>query len=166
MAGMLESLENQLNEVLVKKAPVQLPENARKWIATYAWVFALIGLIFGVLGFFPLLAAIGFVSVWGAAVGAGGYVIMAWISLIVMAGYLVVLAIATPKLKRMEKTGWNLLFYSAAFFFVYDVFNWLRYPSFSSVFGLVWNVLWAVVGFYFIFQIRSYFKDKTAASKK
>ncbi len=45
----LNNLETKLNDVFVKNAPFQIPENGRKWIATYAWVFALIGLVLGVL---------------------------------------------------------------------------------------------------------------------
>jgi len=154
----VEGLETKLNELLVTKAPFQLPENARKWIAQYAWIFALVGLIFGVLAFFPLLAAVGFVSTVGIAVGAGGYVFMAWLSLLVLLGYLVVLGIAVPKLKAKQADGWNLMYYSTLFFFVYDVFNWLRYMSLGSTFSLVWNSAGTIVALYITFQVRSYFK--------
>lgn len=159
---LVEGLETKLNELLVTKAPFQIPENARKWIAQYAWIFALVGLVLGVLAFFPLLAAVGFISTFGTAVGAGGYVAMAWVSLLVLLGYLVVLGIAIPKLKAMQPVGWNLVYYSTLFFFAYDVFNWLRYPNFGSSFGLIWNVAATVVALYVIFQVRSYFKGGKA----
>ncbi len=160
MATSLESLETKLNEVLVTKAPVQLPESWRKWLATYSWVFALIGFIFGVATVLLLLPLLGIASVFGAAVGAGGYVLFAWLSLIVFAGYVVLLGVAIPKLKRMEKAGWNLIFYSTLFFFVYDILKVLTNFGAGSVFGLVWSAFVTVVSLYFTFQIRSKFVSK------
>lgn len=157
----LPNIEEKLNEVLVKNAPVQLPENIRKWIATYAWAFSLIGCVFGVFTILPLLAILGVASVFvtTTVVGAGHLVLFSWIALLVLIGYVVLLGIATPKLKRLEKSGWDLIFYSAIFFLVYDIVGWLQYPRIGAFFGLLWQLAWAVVGFYFIFQVRSYFKN-------
>lgn len=156
----MKQLENKLNELLVTKAPFQLPEKARKWIATYAWVFALVGLILGVLAFFPLLAGLGIVSSFGVTYGSGRLLVLAWLSLAAMAAYLVVLAMATPKLKRKEAGGWNLIYYATLAYFVYDVVYALSDFSAGSFMGLVWNLLWLVVSLYFIFQVRSQFKGK------
>jgi hypothetical protein len=163
---MLDKLETKLNELLVTKAPVQLPANWRKWMGTYAWVFALIGLVLGILLIMGLFAVLGLTTALVAAVGGTNYVFFAWVSLLILVGYVVLLGVATPKLKRMEKAGWNLIFYSNLFFLVYDVFNWLRYINFGSIFGLIWDVLWAIVGLYFVFQIRSQFTGKKPAAKK
>lgn len=160
MSTSLQSLETKLNEVLVTKAPVQLPENWRKWLATYAWVFALIGFVFGIVTVLLLLPLLGFASVLGTTVGAAGYVLFAWLSLIVLAGYVAVLGVAIPKLKKMQKAGWNLIFYSTLFFFAYDVFNALTNFGAGSVMSLIWNALTTVVSLYFIFQIRSKFTAK------
>ncbi|MEI7682912.1 MAG: hypothetical protein WCJ24_01255 [Candidatus Saccharibacteria bacterium] len=162
---MLDKLETKLNEVLVTKAPFQLPENWRKWLGKYAWVFALVGLIFGIFTVMELLAILGLT---GAIVGAAGHIdllLIVWISFLIQVGYVVLLAVATPKLKRMEKSGWNLIFYSNIFFLAYDVFNWIRNISFGSISGLVLEVLMAVVGLYFVFQIRSQFVHKATAHK-
>ena len=158
----LSQLENKIDEV-VKKAPFQLPESARKWIADYAWIFALVGLVLGVLSFFPLLAVVGLVSTFGVAVGAGFAVLMAWLSLAVLLGYLVVLAIAVPKLKNKQPMGWDLCYYSTLFFFAYDVLNWVRYPA--GIVGLSWNAIGTAAGLYFLFQVRSYFKKTKVATK-
>ena len=140
----MQEIEKKLEELLVKKAPVQIPENARKWIATYAWIFALVGVIFSVLAFLPLLAAVGFVSVVGTAVGAGGSVVMVWLSLIVLVGMGAVLAIAVPKLKAMNRSGWQLLYYAALFSVAYGLVTSLRSPL-VFMFTIVWTVLWAVL---------------------
>lgn len=170
MASALESLETKLNEIMVTNAPVQLPENWRKWLATYAWVFALIGLIFGIFTCLALLPLIGLASVFGAAAGAAGFVLFAWLALFVLIGYTVLLGVATPKLKRMEKGGWNLIFYSTLFFFAYDVLNTIRYISVGSIFTLIWHVITTGISLYFIFQVRKYFLGKkvadTPAAKK
>lgn len=163
MASSLESLETKLNDVLVKNAPFQLPEGARKWIATYAWIFALVGLIFGAFTCLALLPLLGFASVVGTAVGAGGYVFFAWLSLLVLIGYTILLGVATPKLKRMEKSGWNLIFYSSIFFFAYDVLKALTNFGAGAIFSLVWSVITTTVGLYFIFQVRKYFLGKKIA---
>ncbi len=166
MAGSLDSLETKLNEVLVTNAPFQLPENFRKWLATYAWIFALIGLVFGIFSLLILLPLLGFASVLGTAVGSAGLVFFAWLSFAVLLGYVILLGIATPKLKRMEKSGWNLIFYSTLFFFAYDVFNALRDFGAGAIFTLIWNVLVTTVSLYFIFQMRSYFMGKKPAAVK
>lgn len=160
----MKELENKLNEMLVTKAPVQLPENVRKWIGTYAWVFALVGLVLGVLAFFPLLAGLGIVSTFGVAYGSGRLLVLAWLSLIAMAAYLIVLGIATPKLKAKQPRGWDLIFYATLAYFVYDVVYALSYISAAAIMGLIWNLLWLTVSLYFIFQVRSQFKG--SAKKK
>lgn len=166
----MKELENKLNDILVVNAPVQLPESARKWIATYAWVFALIGLVLGVFAFFPLLAGLGIVSSFGATFGSGRLLVMAWVSLLAMAAYLVILGIATPKLKKKEAGGWDLIYFATLAYFVYDIVYALSYISAAAIMGLIWNLLWLVVSLYFIFQVRSQFKggakSKVAAKKK
>jgi hypothetical protein len=168
----LDQLESKLDEVFVKKAPFQIPENGRKWIAQYAWIFALVGLILGILAFFPLLALVGLVSTVGVVVGAGFAVLLAWVSLAVLAAYLVVLAISVPKLKKQERAGWQLTYYSMLVFFVYDIINWLAAPA-VNFFGFVLNTIGVIAGLYILFQVRSYFKagkelkvEKLVASKK
>lgn len=162
---MLQSLETKLNEMLVTNAPFTLPLNFRKWLGTYAWIFALIGVVLGALAILPLLALIGFGTAIVAAVGEANVMFFVWVSLFIMIGYTILLGVATPKLKRMEKSGWDLIFYSSLFFLAYDVFTWLRYVSFGSTFSLIWNVLWALVGLYIIFQVRSQFIGKKTAEK-
>lgn len=161
----LNSVENKLNELLVKKAPFQLPDNVSKWLAEYAWLFALIGCILGVLAFFPLLAVLGLASALSVVAYTGGALLFAWLAFLVLIGQTVVLGVAYPKLKRMEKAGWNLIFYGALFFAVYDVLDWLRYDNLFNIPLLIWNVFWAIVGLYIVFQIRRYFVASPAASK-
>ncbi len=166
--SVLQSIENKLDEALVKNAPFQLPEGLRKWIADYAWVFTLIGFILGTLSALFFLPLLGFVSVVGTTANAGRFALFSWIAFIVLVGYVVLLGLATPKLKDKQKRGWDLVFIGALALLVYNFVAWLQLPSVGSFFGLLWNVAWAVLGLYIIFQVRSYFVtvSKTAASKK
>lgn len=155
----MEDLEKKLEVIFVKKAPYQIPEKGRKWIAEYAWVFALAGLIFGGLAALSLLAVVGLVSAVGVAIGAGGYVLLSWLSLIALVAYLVVLAMALPKLKAKQRAGWQLIYYSTLFFLVYDVLNWLAYIRLTpSIFSLIWYVVSVGIALYVLFQVRSEFK--------
>lgn len=163
----MENLETKLNELLVTKAPFQIPEKARKWIADYAWIFALIGLILGVLAFFPLLATIGLVSTFAVAAGAANNVLMAWLSLGALGAYLVVLGISIPKLKQKQMSGWRLSFYSALAFFVYDIV--LAFTAITSSNGLstfLMNIIWLVATLYVLFQIRGQFKGAKSSTQK
>ncbi len=160
----MKQLENKLNQLFVEKAPFQLPESARKWIAQWAWLFAVVGLIIGIMAFFPLLAGLGLISTFGVVFASGRFWALAWLSLIAMAAYLVVLGIAIPKLKARQAQGWNLIYYATLAYFAYDVVYALSYVTAASVMGLFWNLIWLVVSLYFIFQVRSQFKG--SASKK
>jgi len=168
----MKELENKLNDMLVTKAPVQLPESARKWIATYAWIFALVGFVLGVFAFLPLLAGLGIISSFGVAYGSGRFIVLAWLSLAAMAAYLVVLGMATPQLKAKKPRGWDLIYFATLAYFVYGVIYALSYISVGAIMSLIWNSLWFVVSLYFIFQIRSQFKggakavNATPAKKK
>lgn len=162
----MASLEEKLHEVLVTKAPVQIPEKGRKWIATYAWIFALVGLVIGVLAFFPLLAALGIVSTFGATYASGRMWAMAWLSLIAMAAYLVVLGIAVPKLKAKQAQGWSLIYFATLAYFAYDVAYAISYISAGAIMNLLWNMIWLVLSLYVIFQVRSQFKGSVKPGRK
>jgi hypothetical protein len=162
----MKQLEHKLNELLVTKAPFQLPDSARKWIVEYAWIFALVGLVLGLMAFFPLLAGLGLVSSFGVVFGSGRLIALAWLSLLAMGAYLVVLGIATPKLKNKEAGGWDLIYLATLAYFVYDVVYALSYISAAAIMGLIWNLIWLVVALYFIFQVRSQFKGKSSVKKK
>ena len=157
----MKKLENKLNDLLVTKAPFQLPENARKWIAEYAWVFALIGLVLGTLGAFSLLAILGFASTVATVAGATKYIFFAWISLLALVGYLVVIGMAVPKLKNKEARGWDLIFYSELAYFGYCALYALSYIGAGAIYTLFWNLVGLMISLYFIFQVRSQFKGTT-----
>ena len=163
----MDSLEKTFNDMFVKNAPFQIPEKGRKWIADYAWIFALIGLIVGGFWFLGVLSVLGIFSIVATAAGVGGYVLFSWLSLLILGAYLVVLGISVPKLKAKQLSGWKLTYYSMLFFFVYDILNFVAYLGAGALMGLLWNLLWLVAALYVLFQVRSQFKgaDKPATKK-
>ncbi len=164
----MDSLEKKLDEVLVKKAPVQLPENAKKWIVEYSPYF---GLAFGIIG---LLMTLGF---WGAGHTVNNFAsnvdalnraygiettvstpslgITFWLALLALLGWSIINIVAFPGLKARSKAkGWNLLFYSTLVYALYDVFNAVYS---SDIFSMIFPLVGIVVSLYFLFQIRSYY---------
>lgn len=164
---LLQKLEHTLDEVFDKKAPYQLPRNARKSLAGAMWVIAL---IFGVLqlwaawGFWHLghvtNAFVDYANSLSAAYGTGETVqhlgFFYYLSLIVLAVDAVLLLLAVPGLKAFKKQGWNFLFYSLLVNVLYGVVR-----TFSDIGGGIGQILWSLVasgiGAFFLFQIREQF---------
>ncbi|HKU18043.1 MAG TPA: hypothetical protein VJP80_02105 [Candidatus Saccharimonadales bacterium] len=172
--GQLEKFELQLDELLNKKAPFSLPPNGRKALAHALWWIAL---IVGVLELWSAFAlwhlghavdhavdVINSLSTYyggPAAVTTPHLGLFYYLTLIVMAVVGVVMLLATPQLKNMKKSGWNLLFYAALFEAVVAVLR-----LFSNVGGGITNFLGAAVGAvvaaYFLFQVRDFFTHASA----
>ena len=158
----LKTIEDKMIEI--NKGLPQLPPDWKNWLAQYAWVFALIGAVVGAILVLVLINTVLFVTAVVTTTDTLGYIVqqpahhyvaLAWLALVVLVGYVAVLAISVPKLKAMLKSGWNLSFYSALFFLGYDIFFWLQSPG--AVFNLIGNLIGAAIGFYFLFQIREKF---------
>ena len=133
-----------LEYYLVKKAPYQIPENAKKWIVQWGpWI----ELVLLILALPVLLLALGisaaFVPFASAGV-AGGFSLVV-IILVVQLGLEVA---ALPGLFARKRQGWTLAFYAQILSFV------------TSLFGrnIIGALLSLVVGLYVLFQIRSYYK--------
>lgn len=172
-----KKLESNLDNALVKKAPFQLPEEARKLIVEWSpWI----NLVLGILG---LLAAkwlwdaghtvnklVDYVSTltqgYAAPVQKLGFFFYAsLLSLIISA---VLMLIAVPGLKAKSKSrGWDLAFYAVLFNLVYGVV-YLFADQGGEVGRLISTAVSTIVGLYILFQIRGYYKDgaRTTADKK
>lgn len=169
MSEPLSSLEAKLDEVFVKKAPWQLPEKAKKWIATYSPWFGLIGGVLGLLAALSLWRAghevdnlVNYANqlskAYGGAVNTTHLGLSFYIALIALVAQSVVSIVAFPGLKARSKAkGWNLLFYAALVNVLYDVFRAVYY---SSVSGFIGALIGTVISFYFLFQIRSQYTAK------
>ncbi|HSX32759.1 MAG TPA: hypothetical protein VLF91_00255 [Candidatus Saccharimonadales bacterium] len=176
--SVLQNLETKLNDLLVKKAPYQIPDNGRKNIAGALWW---ITLVFGILqlwlawGFWHLGHAVNqivdytnalqraygvpaAVSVQAQHLGMAYY-----LALLMLALDGVILLLATSGLKAKQKSGWNLLYYSVLLNAVYGLVR-----VFSSVGGgigaLISVAISSLLGAYVLFQVREYFMGKHAAA--
>jgi hypothetical protein len=168
----MHQLEEKLNELLVKKAPFQIPENGRKGIVgVMPWV-TLIGGILMLLAAWGLYQAATVVSYWadwantfGSATGMPytptGLSFMIWVSLALIVVEAVLFFMAFPALKAHQKKGWNLLFYVTLLNAVQSVVQLFGYSNLSSV---IFSLLGTVVGLYVLFQIRSYYTGAASAA--
>lgn len=130
-----------LDFYLVKKAPFQIPDNAREWIVKFGpWITVVLLILLLPL----LLVALGIGAVFvpfGGVGYAAGFGIMT-IVLIVELGLMIA---ALPGLFARKMAGWTLLFYSQLVGIVYNVFTG------SVVSGL----LMGLIGLYILFQVRT-----------
>jgi hypothetical protein len=130
-----------LDFYLVKKAPFQLPENAREWIVKFGpWITVVLLILLLPL----LLVALGIGAVFipfGGVGYAAGFGIMT-IVLIIELGLMIA---ALPGLFARKMAGWTLLFYSQLVGIVYNVFT-------GNVVG---GLLMGLIGLYILFQVRT-----------
>lgn len=171
----MDSIEKKLDELLVKKAPFQLPENAKK--ALVQWM-PWINLVFGVLQLWAALAfwnlahlandltnyANSLYEVTGVETRVQSLNVFFWVSMFVLLADGVLILAAFPGLRARSKAkGWNLLFYALILNALYGVFR-----LFSEVGGgfaaFFWAAVWTVTGAYFLFQVRSHYKDTKSTS--
>jgi hypothetical protein len=167
---MQEQLETKMEEYLVKKSPVQIPENGRK--ALVQWM-PWIALVFGVLS---LLSALG---LWNLAHRANdlinlsdqisrayggpgvstnyGFVFYAAFVVLLVSGLLMVLSFMP--LKNRQKRGWDLALLGVVVNFVYGIVY--LFSGVGSVAGrFVSTILSTLIGLYLLAQIRSYYLGK------
>ena len=129
---------------LVKKAPIQLPDNAKEWIVQYGpWIT----LVVLVLTLPVLLAVLGIGTVLMPFAGVGyatGFGFVA-IGLIIEIGLTVM---ALPGLFARKMSGWTLLFYARLVSLVAGVLSG----------AVVSALLVALISLYLLFQVRQLYK--------
>jgi hypothetical protein len=168
----MHQLEEKLNDLFVKNAPFQVPENGRKGIVgVMPWV-ALVGGVLMLLAAWGLYQAAVAVSYWadwantlGSAYGApytpSSLSFFVWISLALIVVEAVMFFIAFPALKAHQKKGWNLLFLVTLLNAAQAVLQMFGYSSPGS---LIFSLLGSVVGLYLLFQIRGYYTGAAPAT--
>lgn len=132
---------------LVKKSPIQLPENVKAWIVKYGpWIDAVLlvmSLPFLLLALGISTVALPFIGVAAPGVAAG--IGLLWV--ITLAQF-VLMAAALPGLFAQKKQGWMLVFYGEAVALVVGILQ-------GNIIGAL---VGALIGFYILFQIKSYYK--------
>jgi uncharacterized membrane protein len=166
VSGPLAQFEAWLYEVLVAKAPFQIPKAAKDWIVRYGpWLTLAAGILIALLvipSIMTALAFTGYSATYGGVYGAAlvGSVIgpMFYVALIVLAVQLVIMFVSVPMLLKRQRKGWLLVFYSSVISLVYTVINSFSYGYFNFG-GLLMGLIGAAIGMYVIFQIRNYYKS-------
>jgi len=166
MAG-TNGIEAKLDEALVKKAPFQIPENAKKVIVEWIpWL----NLVFG------LFALWGAYSLWNwahtvnqlanyvnsfAAYYGGSTVVKnhltatVYVSLAVLAAEAVLYIAAFPGTRAKKKSGWNLMYYAVLLNAVYGLV--LMFTDYGGVGNFIGYLIGTVIGLYILFQLRSHY---------
>jgi hypothetical protein len=168
----LGKLETSLDEALNKKAPFKLPENVRKWVAVNLWWISL------VTGLLQLWAAW---SLWdlghkvdrvidlyneylGDYYSVDDLGMFYYIALIGMAVVGALLLLATPALKAMKKSGWDLLLWALVVEAGVAVAQ--LFAEFGGFGDFLMSVIAAVVGAFFLFQVREHFMKSMPKKSK
>lgn len=132
-----------LDFYLVKKAPFQIPDNAREWIVKWGpWITVFLLIIS--LPFLLLALGISAVFLPFSGVYAPG-IAFAWVFLVVQLGLMVA---SLPGLFARTAAGWRMAFYARL---AGILFGLLSYQIVSALLG-------GLIGLYILFQIRTLYK--------
>jgi len=168
----LDTLETKLDELLHKKAPVQLPPNVRGWIARNIWWLSVLG---GLSLLWSSVVLWQFGHAVDRAVDIYGYPtspvylhhlgLFYYLALLSMAGTGVLLLIAAANLKDMRRTGWLYLFYAQLLQAATAIFQLFTGYDAGGGFGhFLGTLIGLVVSTYVLFQIRDRFTLAGAAA--
>lgn len=155
-SGPLAKFEAWLYDLLVSKAPVQLPPKAKEVLVTVApWAVLVVAVlllptIFAVFSLGTTLS-----GVYDAyIIATAGPIYYVGIAILVVQVVLMALSIV-PLMKR-QRNGWLLAFYSSTISVVYSAVAALGYFNLGN---LVMGLIGAAIGYYVLFQVRSYYKS-------
>jgi hypothetical protein len=155
-AGAPKDLIGFLDYYFVNKAPFQIPQTGREWLAQFGpWI----AVVFLVLSLPALLLLLGIGSPlapfrvggyrWAYSEGYGwSYTNAHWLWLIGLAVPFVLLALALPGLFARKMSGWRLAFYA-------ELVNVVAGVLMLDVVGAL---IGAIIWFYVLFQIRPLYK--------
>ncbi|MPR36114.1 hypothetical protein [Salmonirosea aquatica] len=135
-------LEKELRDVFANFPA--FPESLIELLVTIAPWGALIGAIFGILGFLSLVGIGSFVSVASIGMGAYGSTWKMWVSILGLGIASVIYLLAFSPLRARRKRGWDLMYYA---FLLNLVINAITF----SIFGLIISFL---IGGWILFQVR------------
>lgn len=159
----LQTLEKNLVDFF--KTWPRLPKEVTKFLADWAWLFTLIGVIVGVVGIISLLS-IAFLgtALLSQAVGVvgAGIGIIATVGLIVSLLFSIVIlyleAMAINPLKDKKKKGWDYIYWAMLLNIASAVVSAVLTLNFI---GLIYSAIFVVIGVYILFEVRSYFISST-----
>lgn len=140
--GLVSNLEG------VFKSLPHLPENIREMLVKVApWL----ALIFGVLGLFVGVGAMGFSPF--AMFGGVRTGMMVFLSGVITLASSVLMLLAYPKLVKRSYNGWVFLFWAELMNAIYALLSAL-----SGSGGFVGTILGVLIGLYLLFEVKRYYK--------
>lgn len=168
MKQFIEKLEVMIDGWL-KPLP-RLPISFKKWVSENLWWIVLIGVILSSLGLLAMIGSLatiisllGGVSYFGfrmASLYTGWHVFASVISLLFMAGTIVLTAMSISHLKVGKKKGWTLLFLVLLLQSVAVIVNAiLTYSVVSFIIGIIVGAVCLAIGAYLLFELRAYFGE-------
>lgn len=169
----MRPVENKLDELLVKKAPYQLPPNAKKSLVGAMPYLALVGGVLALLGAWGVYQVAAWANSWlsvandlsatyGYGVGyTAAYGPLLWVSLLLLLAEAVAMFVAFSPLKAHKKRGWDLLFWVSLLNLAYAVVYLIARPD---IMQFVFSLLGSVIGLYLLFQVRSSYTGAAASS--
>ena len=155
VSGPLATLEAWLYDMLVVKAPFQLPKELTNFIVQYGpWITLVIAVlmlpaVLAVLGLSAFVGSLG--AYYGANIG-----LFYWLSIVALVIQIAIMLISVPMLLKRQRQGWLLIFYADIASFTYSLLGSLSSP-YSMVGGVLGALISVVIGMYILFQIRSYY---------
>lgn len=155
VSGPLAAFERWLYDMLVVRAPFQLPKGFTDWVVQYGpWIT----LVLSILMLPALFAILGAASLTGVLATTVGVVVgpAYWLGLIVLVAQVAIMFASIPMLLKRQRNGWMLLFYANLLSIAYGVVNAFGYGVFA-ISSLIGTAIGAVIGLYILFQIRSYY---------
>lgn len=165
-----EGLEKSLNEVFVKKAPA-LPEGGKKFIVT---VIPWVCLIVGLLSLWSILTlwhwahltngyADQLNQLYGTNVAVHNLDAWVWLGMAVLAIEAVLYLLAFSPTRKLQKHGWDLLFYALLVNLVYGFVSiFASYGGFASFIGYA---IGTAIGLWLLFQVRAKYLGKKAGAE-
>ncbi len=162
---MIQDLETKLDELLVNKAPYQIPKPGREAIVkAMPWAAIASGVLMLAAGWtlWSLLntASMGLyiANSLGVAYGMGSMVPtfspMIWLALLLLLIEAIIFFAASSGLGERKKQAWNLLYYAMLLSVVQAVVQFIGYTNIGTLLSLL---LGTVIGLYVLFQIRGYY---------
>lgn len=156
-SGPLAGFEAWLYDLLVTKAPFNLPVKAKDVIVKVApWITLIVAVLSlpAIFAVFTISSYVG--SVYSAYVMASVGP-MYYVAVAVLAVQLVLMVLSIAPLMKLKRSGWMLVFYSSTISVVYSVVNSFSYGfNFAN---LLFGLIGATISYYILFQVRSYYKS-------
>ena len=129
-----------LDYYLVKKAPIQIPDEGRELIVKWGpWITVILLALM-----LPLALAVLGLGSFLTPFGGYGYAASFGVAAAFLLLHFALMILALPGLFARKMTGWRLMFYAQV--------TWLLESFLSYAIGT--GILTALVGFYILFQVR------------